>query len=97
MKHSGRDSKVNRTSRINRRRIITASEIGEFAFCEKAWSLKRGGETARSAGLDEGVSFHQTHEAVVARAARLDRAGKKLGAVALILLVALALIRLAAE
>lgn len=84
-------------SQINRRHTITASEVGEFAFCAKAWYLKRRGEAPQSPHLEEGVAFHETHEAGVAQAARLNRAGKKLGAVALILIIALALIRLATE
>ena len=79
-------------TRINRRHTITASEIGEFAYCPKAWYLKRCGETAQSPHLGEGVSFHETHEARVSQAVRLDRAGKRLGMVALILLIVTAIV-----
>jgi hypothetical protein len=84
-------------SRINRRHTITASEVGEFAFCAKAWYLNRCGEAPQSPHLEEGLAFHETHEAAVAQAVRLNRAGKKLGAIALILLIVMALIRLATQ
>ncbi len=79
-------------TRINRRHTITASEIGEFAFCPKAWYLKRCGEVAQSPHLEEGVAFHETHEAGVSRSIRLNRTGNKLGIVALILLIVTAII-----
>jgi len=82
---------------FNRRHIITASEIGEFAYCPKAWYLNRCGEFAQSPHLEEGVAFHGEHEAGVAQAARLNRAGKKLGMIALILFVVMALIRFVTE
>lgn len=74
-------------TRINRRHTITASEIGEFAYCPKAWYLKRCGEIAQSPHLGGGVAFHETHEAGVSQSIRLNRASKKLGIVALILLI----------
>jgi len=79
-------------ARINRRHTITASEIGEFAYCPKAWYLKRCGEDAQNPRLEEGVAFHETHESGVSQAVRLNRAGKKLGVIALILLIALAIV-----
>ncbi|MGH9767432.1 MAG: hypothetical protein ACREAB_08370 [Blastocatellia bacterium] len=84
-------------SKINRRRAITASEVGEFAFCAKAWYLKRRGEAAQSPRLEEGAAFHEAHEAGVSQAMRLNRAGKRLGAIALILLIALAIARYVTE
>lgn len=90
-------SKVKEMSQINRRHTITASEVGEFAFCAKAWYLNRCGEVAQSPHLEEGVAFHETHEAGVSQAVRLNRAGKKLGVIALILLIVMAFIRFAME
>lgn len=81
----------------NRRHTITASEIGEFTYCQKAWYLKRCGEVAQGQHLETGTTFHATHEAGVSRAARLNRAGKKLGVVALVLLVVMAFIRVVTE
>ncbi|MEO6726187.1 MAG: hypothetical protein ABIU20_00745 [Blastocatellia bacterium] len=83
--------------RINQRHIITASEIGEFAYCQKAWHLKRCGEVADSPHLETGTAFHAMHEASVSQAGRLNRAGKKLGVVALVLLVVIAFIWVVTE
>jgi hypothetical protein len=79
-------------SRINRRHIITASEVGEFVYCPKAWYLKRCGEEAQSPHLETGISFHTTHETGVSRSVRLNRTGKNLGLIALILLILVVLI-----
>jgi hypothetical protein len=78
-------------SRVNRRKHITASEIGDFVYCAKAWHLKRCGETAQSESLEEGLIFHQKHGAQVSQSQRLNRAGKSLAVIALILLVILIL------
>ena len=82
---------------INRRHVVTASEIGEFTYCAKAWYLKRCGEEAQSPHLEEGIAFHAKHEAGVSQAARLKRAGKTLALIALILFVVLILIWFATE
>jgi len=79
-------------SPANRRHIITASEIGEFAYCQKAWYLKRCGEMAQSPHLEPGVAFHETHEAGVSWGLSLNRAGKKLGMIALLLLIVIAFV-----
>ena len=81
----------------NPRHIITASEIGEFAYCQKAWFLKRCGEAAESPDLKTGTAFHARHEAGVSHAARLNRAGKQFGVLALILFVVMALIWIVTE
>jgi hypothetical protein len=78
-----------------RRQIITASEVGEFVYCPKSWYLKRCGEVAQSPHLEPGVTYHSKHEAGVSRSTILNRAGKKLGLIALILFIALILIRFA--
>ena len=84
-------------AQINRRHIITASEIGDFAYCQRAWYLKRCGEVAQGQHLETGTAFHATHEAGVSQAARLNRAGKRLGLMALILLIVIAFIWLVTE
>jgi hypothetical protein len=84
-------------SQINRRHIITASEVGEFVYCPKAWYLKRCGEAAQSPHLEAGVTYHTKHETGVSRSRRLNRAGKKLGLIALVLLIIVALFWLAME
>lgn len=77
---------------INRSPIVTASEIGEFVYCAKAWYLKRCGETGESENLEEGLTFHGKHGALVSHAERLNRAGKSLAAIAVLLLIALLLL-----
>jgi hypothetical protein len=77
---------------LNRRDIISASEIGEFAYCAKAWYLKRCGEEAQSPHLAEGVAFHARHAAGVSQAGRLKRMGELLALLALVLLIVLIVI-----
>jgi hypothetical protein len=84
-------------SRINRRRAITASEIGDFAYCPKAWYLKRCGEAPQNAHLDEGVAFHERHGSGVSQAARLNQVGKKFVVIALILFIVAAIVWLVME
>jgi CRISPR/Cas system-associated exonuclease Cas4 (RecB family) len=69
---------VKEMAQINRRHTITASEIGEFAYCPKAWYLKRCREVAQSPRLDDGVAFHETHEAGVSQSVRLNLTGMNL-------------------
>lgn len=88
---------MNKMSQINRRHTITASEVGDFAYCQKAWYLKRCGEVAESPHLEAGTAFHATHEAGVSQAARLNRAGKRLGVIAFVLLVVIAFIWVVTE
>ena len=49
------------TRQHNRQPVITASEIGEFVYCAKAWQLKRAGEEADSPALAQGTAFHAKH------------------------------------
>ncbi len=78
-------------SRVNRSITITASEVGDFVYCAKAWHLKRCGETAQSESLEEGVVFHEDHGARVSQSQSLNRAGKSLAIIILILFAALIL------
>ena len=80
---------------LNRRRVINASEVGEFVYCAKAWYLKRCGEVPQGPRLDEGVAFHEQHETTVSQSARLQKMGKRLSLIGLLLLIVLALIWLA--
>lgn len=75
----------------NRRHVITASEIGEFVYCPKAWQLKREGAEADSPALAEGTAFHTQHGANVAQSARLQRTARMLLLLALALLVGMTL------
>jgi hypothetical protein len=69
--------------------VITASEIGAFVYCAKAWYLQRCGNEAQREFLEEGAAFHQKHGARVSLARRLDRIGRLLVLTALMLLLLL--------
>ena len=79
-------------SQLNRRRVINASEVGEFVYCPMAWYLKRCGEVPRGPRLDEGVAFHEQHETTVSLSAHLQKMGVRVSLIGLILLIVLALI-----
>lgn len=79
------------TRHHNRRPVITASEIGEFVYCAKAWQLKRAGVEADSPALAEGTAFHTNHGAGVSQAARLQRLARMILLLALAGLIALSL------
>jgi hypothetical protein len=81
----------------NPRYIITASEIGEFVYCTKAWQLKRDGAEADSPALAEGAAFHTQHGAGVAQSARLQHTAKRLLLLAFVLLIGMILLWLARE
>jgi hypothetical protein len=56
------------------RKLIRASEIGEYAFCARAWRLRvEGVEAGRTAGAARaaGTAWHLKHGRGVERARRL--------------------------
>ncbi|MGE0100886.1 MAG: hypothetical protein AB7H86_05395 [Blastocatellales bacterium] len=59
----------------NKDMIITASEIGDFAFCENAWFLKRKGYKPQGDWLMEGEDYHQAKDQMVEHSLLLSRAG----------------------
>jgi hypothetical protein len=69
--------------------VITASEIGAFVYCAKAWHLQRRGDEAQGEFGEEGAAFHRKHGAGVSLADRLERIGKVLALTALMLLLVL--------
>jgi hypothetical protein len=73
----------------DRNPVITASEIGAFIYCAKAWYLQRCGDEAQGEPLEEGAAFHQKHGAGVSLAERLARIGRSLALTALMLLLVL--------
>lgn len=82
---------MNQPGRHNHRSIITASEVGDFVFCAKAWQLKQEGVIADSPRLEPGRAFHARHGAQLALAGRLRQAGLAVAlAAGLLLLVFLA-------
>lgn len=75
----------------NKRLTITASEVGEFVFCAKAWQLKRDGAVPESTHLNAGQVFHAKHGARISLAVRLRQASLVLAwIVCLLVLVVLA-------
>ena len=69
--------------------FVTASELREFVFCERAWWLKRQGYEVSSkaqAERAEGLAFHEQR----ARAARTASEGGTLWLAIVLLLAALA-------
>lgn len=73
--------------------LISATEVAEFVFCEKAWYLKRAGARAQGERLEPGAQFHRQHGSQVASASRLGRLAGLLALLAVLLLVAAALLR----
>ena len=52
--------------------VISASEVGRFVYCQRAWWLERvvGQEPANSEALERGRRSHHDHGRLVARASR---------------------------
>jgi hypothetical protein len=79
-------------SEEDRQPIISASEVGEYVFCAKAWRLKRDGAIPQSPHLDSGTAFHQEHGRQVSRSDSLRKTAVICALIALLLFVCLALI-----
>jgi hypothetical protein len=56
-----------------RRKLIRASEVGEYVFCARAWRLRLDGHepTAGRHAREAGTAWHLTHGRSVRRARRL--------------------------
>ena len=68
-------------------RIIRASEIGAFVYCQRAWWLQRRGiKSANSTQMTDGLRLHRQHGRAVARASFLRRLAFGLISLALVLL-----------
>lgn len=80
---------MTKSARHHQRQIITASEVGDFVYCSKAWQLKREGVTADSPRLEQGRTFHARHGVQLALAGRLEQAGLIFAMIAGLLLIAL--------
>jgi hypothetical protein len=70
--------------------VITAAEIGEYAYCAKAWRLKRDGVAPRGSQLGAGTAFHHQHGEMVTDAAHWERQGRRVAGLAFLLLLLLA-------
>jgi hypothetical protein len=57
--------------------VVRAGEIGQYAFCARAWWLERvqGIPSENVRELAAGVAGHRTHGRVVVQADRLRRLG----------------------
>jgi CRISPR/Cas system-associated exonuclease Cas4 (RecB family) len=71
------------------REVIRASEIGQYAFCARAWwfATVKGYRSENRAEMEQGTRQHRAHGRVVASAHLWQRLG-----LALILLAILALL-----
>ena len=72
--------------------VTNASDLGEFAYCHRAWWLRRvrGLPSANLAALAHGHALHETHGARARRLGRVEGLARA-GLVAGLLLVALGL------
>lgn len=77
----------------NNSRIIRASEIGEYVFCQRAWWLHRvkGLKSANREQMQAGTAHHAAHGRAVQRADSLRRVGKVLLCVSILFGVAFVL------
>ncbi|HEX8847419.1 MAG TPA: hypothetical protein VF791_22435 [Pyrinomonadaceae bacterium] len=59
----------------DRRKLIKASEIGEYVFCARAWRLRLEGcePTSGQGAREAGTLWHLKHGRTVRRAERLRR------------------------
>jgi hypothetical protein len=69
--------------------IITPAEISEYAYCAKAWHLRRSGIAPRGAQLHEGTAFHEQHGEWTAQAAYWESTARRLFGLAFMLLALL--------
>ena len=79
----------------DRRDFVRASGMGEYAFCARAWWLRREGVKPTRGGEARaaGTRWHEAHGRAVMRARRLRR----VAAVCIYLALALALVLLYLE
>ncbi len=76
--------------------VIRASEIGQYAFCARAWWYARvkGYRSANVQAMQAGTAQHQAHGRAVESYRRLRQAAIGLLAVAVLLLLAWLLLSL---
>lgn len=71
---------------------ITASEIGTYCFCRRAWHLgKIGIPSASTHAREAGTAWHDAHATRVAAAARSRRLARAFGFAVLALVLLLSL------
>ena len=74
----------------NRQRVIRASEIGQWAYCSRAWWLGsiKGVPSTNTRAMAQGQKVHQQHGRAVWAARALRKVSMVLFAVAAVMLVA---------
>jgi hypothetical protein len=71
---------------------ITASEIGTYCFCKRAWYLGRiGNPPASTHARAAGVAWHEAHSRRVATATRSRHVARAFGFACLVLVFLLSL------
>lgn len=82
-------------SDFHQQRVIRASEIGQYAYCARAWWLGSvaGAPSANTAELQRGAAMHHRHGQAVWLSRALVIAAAALAGLALIILVANLVIR----
>jgi CRISPR/Cas system-associated exonuclease Cas4 (RecB family) len=74
---------------------ISASEVGEYLFCERAWWMRQHGiETSKPEVLEQGTIEHEVLAEQVQQVERGSRFGQRLLWVGLALLILFVLLRL---
>jgi CRISPR/Cas system-associated exonuclease Cas4 (RecB family) len=74
---------------------ISASEIGEYLYCQRAWWLRRRGKkSSKKAVLEAGTQQHEALAEAVEQVEQGSRAGRRLLWIGVALLALLILIRL---
>jgi hypothetical protein len=74
-------------------RRITASEIGTFSFCQRAWFLENQGEpTALTQARDRGATDHATRANAVLQGQKTARAARILLTLGLLVLLCVLLV-----
>jgi hypothetical protein len=76
--------------KLGRKDFVTASALGEYVYCARAWWLRREGVQPKLGGAARaaGTRWHESHGRSVARAKRL----RVISLVLVILALALALL-----
>ncbi len=74
---------------MDRDRVIRASELGQYAYCAKAWWLAsiEGVPSSNVREMDAGTSAHEQHGQTVQRSIWLSRAGLACLALGILMLV----------
>jgi CRISPR/Cas system-associated exonuclease Cas4 (RecB family) len=74
---------------------ITASEIAEYIYCNRAWWLKLTGyKSENQAALTQGSESHSQYARQVNTVTRLEKIGRLILVLGIVLLIVFVLVRL---